>query len=95
MTWFGKIDHLSPGCPHDRFSFFSFPIVLFSGCPSNTTRFAGVFDVMDSFTSIFAFTTPLAPRLPVIRARHDALIAWLRHAVSLFRNALTAWLPTR
>jgi hypothetical protein len=25
---------------------------------------------------------------------HDALTAWLRHAVSLFHDALTAWLPT-
>ena len=25
---------------------------------------------------------------------HDALTAWLRHAVSLFRDALIAWLPT-
>jgi len=29
------------------------------------------------------------------RSSHDTLTTWLRHAVSLFHDALTAWLPTR
>jgi hypothetical protein len=50
--------------------------------------------------STVARGTSLSPRVCRSVARstpsaHDALAAWLRHAASLFRNALLAWLPTR
>jgi hypothetical protein len=89
------------------FDSFSFPIgplsvaLERSAARSTAHRARFVHDVSSSppaRSTVARFTSLSRPvRRAVSRSTpesHDALTAWLRHAVSLFRDALIAWLPT-